>query len=69
MGRSKGGLTTKIHAVVDADGRLIKLDLTAGQVHDCKPALDLLATLEGLVAGRGEELYRFQFEVTVLSQG
>lgn len=46
MGRSKGGLTTKIHAVVDADGRPIKLDLTAGQTNDCKPALDLLADLE-----------------------
>lgn len=46
MGRSKGGLTTKIHAVVDADGRPIKLDLTAGQTNDCKPALDLLAVLE-----------------------
>ena len=46
MGRSKGGLTTKIHAVVDADGRPIKLDLTAGQTNDCKPALDLLEDLE-----------------------
>ena len=46
MGRSKGGLTTKIHAVVDADGRPIKLNLTAGQTNDCKPALDLLTVLE-----------------------
>ena len=46
MGRSKGGLTTKIHAVVDAEGRPIKLDLTAGQINDCKPALDLLEVLE-----------------------
>jgi len=46
MGRSKGGLTTKIHAVVDADGRPIRLDLTAGQTNDSKPALDLLAGLE-----------------------
>ncbi len=46
MGRSKGGLTTKIHAVVDADGRPIRLSLTAGQANDCKPALELLADLE-----------------------
>ena len=46
MGRSKGGLTTKIHVVVDADGRPIRLGLTAGQTNDCKPALDLLADLE-----------------------
>ncbi|MGI9508500.1 MAG: IS5 family transposase, partial [Geminicoccaceae bacterium] len=46
MGRSKGGLTTKIHAVVDADGRPIRLGLTSGQTNDCKPALDLLTALE-----------------------
>ncbi len=46
MGRSKGGLTTKIHAVVDAEGRPVRLDLTPGQTNDCKPALDLLADLE-----------------------
>ena len=46
MGRSKGGLTTKIHGVVDADGRPIRLGLTAGQANDCVPALDLLAGLE-----------------------
>ena len=27
MGRSRGGLTTKIHALVDADGRPIRLEL------------------------------------------
>jgi len=46
MGRSKGGLTTKIHAVVDTDGRPVRFGLTAGQTNDCKPALDLLADLE-----------------------
>ena len=46
MGRSKGGLTTKIHAVVDAEGHPIRFGLTAGQTNDCKPALDLLAVLE-----------------------
>ncbi|MGI9489945.1 MAG: IS5 family transposase [Geminicoccaceae bacterium] len=46
MGHSKGGLTTKIHALVDAEGRPIQLGLTAGQTNDCKPALDLLIALE-----------------------
>ncbi|MDE1991709.1 MAG: IS5 family transposase [Rhizobiaceae bacterium] len=45
MGRSRGGLTTKIHALVDADGRPVKLDLTAGQAADAlmaeKPLSDL----------------------------
>jgi transposase len=28
MGRSRGGLSTKIHALVDADGRPIRIALT-----------------------------------------
>ena len=31
---SRGGLTTKIHVVVDAQGLPIRLGLTAGQAHD-----------------------------------
>ena len=34
MGRSRGGLTTKIHALTDARGLPIKLTLTPGQAHD-----------------------------------
>jgi len=45
MGRSRGGLTTKIHAVVDADGRPIRLVLTAGQAHDGRVAEPLLQTI------------------------
>lgn len=46
MGRSRGGLTTKIHALVDAEGRPIQLKLTEGQAHDGRAATDMLATLE-----------------------
>jgi transposase len=42
MGRSRGGLTTKIHALVDADGLPIMLKLTEGQAHDGKSAEDML---------------------------
>ena len=42
MGRSRGGLTTKIHALVDADGLPIALKLTEGQAHDGKSAEDML---------------------------
>jgi transposase len=42
MGRSRGGLTTKIHALVDANGNPIALKLTAGQAHDGKSATDML---------------------------
>lgn len=38
MGRSRGGLTSKIHALVDAEGRPVNLRLTGGQVADCTQA-------------------------------
>ena len=34
MGHSRGGLTTKIHALVDTEGRPIRLELTPGQAGD-----------------------------------
>jgi len=49
MGRSRGGLTTKIHALVDADGLPVVLKLTPGQAHDGKSAADML---EGLGEGQ-----------------
>ncbi|HEX2146836.1 MAG TPA: IS5 family transposase [Pseudorhizobium sp.] len=45
MGRSRGGLTTKVHALVDANGLPIALKLTAGQAHDGRSAADMLDTL------------------------
>jgi transposase len=42
LGRSRGGLTTKIHVVVDAQGLPIRLGLTAGQAHDGQIADKLL---------------------------
>ena len=49
MGRSRGGLTTKIHALVDAKGLPVALKLTPGQAHDGKSAADML---DGLGAGQ-----------------
>lgn len=46
MGRSRGGLTTKIHALVDAEGRPIRFKLTEGQAHDGRSAIDMFETLE-----------------------
>ena len=34
MGRTKGGLNTKLHAVTDAEGRPLSLFMTAEQVSD-----------------------------------
>ena len=45
MGRSRGGLSTKIHALVDAEGRPIRISLTPGQAHDGTAAEELLANL------------------------
>ena len=49
MGRSRGGLTTKIHALVDSEGRPIRLKLTEGQAHDGASARDML---DGIEAGQ-----------------
>jgi transposase len=46
MGRSRGGLTTKIHALVDGSGLPIVLKLTEGQAHDGKSAEGMLATVK-----------------------
>lgn len=56
MGRSRGGLTTKIYAVVDGHGLPIALKLTEGQAHDGKSGEDMLAALPRdciLLADRG----------------
>jgi transposase len=55
MGRSRGGLTTKIHALVDAEGRPVRLALTAGQAGDAPAAeqmLPLVARGATLIADR-----------------
>ena len=51
MGRSRGGLTTKIHALVDARGLPVRLKLSAGQAHDGRSAADML---DGI--GKGQVL-------------
>jgi len=45
MGRSRGGLTTKIHALVDANGLPILLKITPGQANDGRSAADMFASL------------------------
>jgi transposase len=56
MGRSRGGLTSKIHAVVDTNGLPIRLALTMGEAHDNRLARKLLSRLKSgtlLLAARG----------------
>jgi transposase len=44
--RSRGGLTSKIHALVDTNGLPVRLALTAGEAHDNRLADKLLSRLE-----------------------
>jgi len=56
MGRSRGGLTSKIHAVVDGNGLPVRLALSPGEVHDVRLAGKLLSRLKSgsmLLADRG----------------
>jgi transposase len=56
MGRSHGGLTSKIHALVDTNGLPVRLALTPGEAHDNRLALALLSGLKSgamLLADRG----------------
>ena len=45
IGRSSGGRTTKIHAVVDGLGNPLYIKLTAGQIHDSTQAIKILSQL------------------------
>ena len=56
MGRSRGGLTTKIHARVDAKGRPVRLILSPGNDHDVTCAEALLDGLDAkaiVIADKG----------------
>jgi transposase len=58
MGPSRGGLTSKSHALVDTNGLPIRLAVTAGKAHDNRLAGKLLSCLESgtmLLADRGYE--------------
>jgi transposase len=56
MGRSRGGLTSKIHALVDTNGLPVQIALSAGEAHDNRLAGKLLSRLKSgtmLLADRG----------------
>jgi transposase len=56
MGRSRGGLTSKIHAVVDSNALPVRLALSPGEAHDNRLAGKLLSRLKSgsmLLADRG----------------
>jgi transposase len=65
IGRSRGGLSTKIHIAVDALGHPLRLILTAGQVHEATQASLLIEglTLISLIADKGYDNDGFRAEL------
>jgi len=56
LGRSAGGFTTKIHALVDGLGNLVKVVLSPGQSHDSTKAAELIEDIpkgSALLADKG----------------
>src|SRR3974377_1296239 len=62
IGRSRGGLSTKIHIAVDALGNVLRLLYTAGQVHESTKAEALIAGLPGanLIGDKAFDSDRFR---------
>jgi transposase len=61
LGRSRGGFTTKLHAIVSETGQLARYVVTAGQVHDITQAHALVVGLRGraVVGDRAYDCDRF----------
>ncbi|MEV0027382.1 transposase [Streptomyces atroolivaceus] len=57
IGRSRGGLTTKIHHAVDGQGRPLAVIVTPGQTHDGQSLPLLLGDLRVLRIGAGPPAY------------
>ena len=58
IGCSRGGLTTKIHALADAHGNPIDFEITGGNVHDMHLAENLLEKIEEgehFIADKGDD--------------
>jgi transposase len=57
VGRSSGGRNTKIHALADAEGRLIAILLTGGEAHDCPVAERLIRRVKPPKRMLGDKAY------------
>ena len=66
MGRSRGGLTTKIHARVDAKGRPVRILISPGNDHDvahAEPLLDGLDEGAVVIADKGYDADRVRSHI------
>ena len=57
IGRSRGGRNTKVHAIADAQGRLLTILLSGGEVHDCPPAPRLIRRIKTARRLLGDKAY------------
>ncbi|NHO33937.1 IS5 family transposase [Acetobacter fallax] len=69
LGRSRGGLTTKIHMLADALGRPLRFIITAGQVHDATQASALLEghNMGAVIADKAYDSNEFREQIAVMS--
>jgi len=58
IGVSRGGRTTKLHARVDAEGRPVQIEISAGNLHDSSLAATLLAqiTADAIIADKAYDI-------------
>ena len=67
IGRSRGGLTSKIHIAADSYGNPIDFEITGGEVHDSKVASKLIkkiATADYFIADKGYDAQSIRQEAT-----
>ena len=57
LSAARGGRNTKIHALADANGRLIAVLLTGGQAHDCPLAERLIRRVKPSKCTLGDAAY------------
>ncbi len=57
IGISRGGRTTKIHAIVDSKGRPLSFTVTGGQVHDSQVVDEILNTPRSPLAVTADKAY------------
>lgn len=67
IGRSRGGLTTKIHLACDGQGRPLAFTITAGNVNDCTQFEQVMARIS--VSRRGPGRPRTRPEQVVADKG
>ena len=60
IGISRGGRSTKIHAIVDSKGRPLNFAVTGGQVHDSQVVGDVLDTPRPPLAVTADKAYDSQ---------